>query len=87
MKHVLVTGGAGYIGSHACKALRDAGFVPVTYDNLVTGWEDAVTDLTGVRVQMTTCNAALLTLTAQTWADAATRSGWTLEQLVRPKEL
>jgi len=40
--HVLVTGGAGYIGSHACKALRDAGFVPVTYDNLETGWQDAV---------------------------------------------
>ncbi|MBO9476035.1 UDP-glucose 4-epimerase GalE [Shimia sp. R11_0] len=42
MQHVIVTGGAGYIGSHACKALAKAGFVPVTYDNLVTGWEDAV---------------------------------------------
>lgn len=42
MEKVLVTGGAGYIGSHACKALRAAGFEPVTYDNLVTGWEDAV---------------------------------------------
>ncbi len=42
MEHVLVTGGAGYIGSHACKALKEAGFVPVTYDNLVTGWQDAV---------------------------------------------
>lgn len=39
---VLVTGGAGYIGSHACKALRAAGYQPVTYDNLVTGWQDAV---------------------------------------------
>lgn len=42
MKNVLVTGGAGYIGSHACKVLRAAGYVPVTYDNLSTGWEDAV---------------------------------------------
>ncbi len=42
MKTVLVTGGAGYIGAHACKALRDAGYVPVTYDNLITGWQDAV---------------------------------------------
>lgn len=42
MSTVLVTGGAGYIGSHACKALVRAGFVPVTYDNLVTGWQDAV---------------------------------------------
>lgn len=41
-KTVLVTGGAGYIGSHACKALRAAGYLPVTFDNLSTGWEDAV---------------------------------------------
>ncbi|MDB6177103.1 UDP-glucose 4-epimerase GalE [Paracoccus sp. Z330] len=39
---VLVTGGAGYIGSHACKALSRAGYVPVTLDNLSTGWRDAV---------------------------------------------
>jgi UDP-glucose 4-epimerase len=39
---ILVTGGAGYIGSHACKALRAAGFQPVTYDSLTTGWRDAV---------------------------------------------
>ena len=39
---VLVTGGAGYIGSHACKALQQSGFIPVTFDNLVTGWRDAV---------------------------------------------
>ena len=40
--HVLVTGGAGYIGAHACKALNAAGFVPVTFDNLSTGWRNAV---------------------------------------------
>lgn len=39
---VLVTGGAGYIGSHACKALAKAGYIPVTLDNLSTGWADAV---------------------------------------------
>lgn len=42
MSYVLVTGGAGYIGSHACKTLRAQGFTPVTFDNLVTGWQDAV---------------------------------------------
>lgn len=42
MVNILVTGGAGYIGSHACKALKRAGYTPVTYDSLVTGWEDAV---------------------------------------------
>ncbi|AUH32709.1 UDP-glucose 4-epimerase GalE [Paracoccus tegillarcae] len=39
---ILVTGGAGYIGSHACKQLRAAGYLPVTFDNLSTGWRDAV---------------------------------------------
>ncbi|MEO0819618.1 MAG: UDP-glucose 4-epimerase GalE [Pseudomonadota bacterium] len=36
-KTVLVTGGAGYIGAHACKALAEAGFEPVVYDNLSIG--------------------------------------------------
>ena len=36
-KTVLVTGGAGYIGSHACKTLAQAGYTPVTFDNLVYG--------------------------------------------------
>lgn len=40
--HVLVTGGAGYIGAHACKALSRAGFIPVAFDNLSTGWGEAV---------------------------------------------
>jgi UDP-glucose-4-epimerase GalE len=39
---VLVTGGAGYVGSHACKALAQNGFLPVTVDNLVYGHEWAV---------------------------------------------
>lgn len=34
---VLVTGGAGYIGSHAAKALAECGFLPVVYDNLSSG--------------------------------------------------
>ena len=41
-KIVLVTGGAGYVGSHCCKALARAGYRPVTYDNLVYGHEWAV---------------------------------------------
>lgn len=42
MTHILVTGGAGYIGSHACKALKGAGFTPVAFDNLHTGWAESV---------------------------------------------
>jgi UDP-arabinose 4-epimerase len=38
----LVTGGAGYIGSHTCKALARAGFEPVTLDNFSQGHEWAV---------------------------------------------
>lgn len=34
---VIVTGGAGYIGSHACKALARVGYRPITYDNLSIG--------------------------------------------------
>lgn len=41
MRKILVTGGAGYIGSHACKQLAQHGFEPVTYDNLSTGWQEA----------------------------------------------
>lgn len=39
---VLVTGGAGFIGSHCCKALAAAGRVPVVYDDLSRGHADAV---------------------------------------------
>jgi len=39
---VLVTGGAGYIGSHTVKALAAAGFEPVVFDNLSEGHEWAV---------------------------------------------
>ncbi len=42
MTCILVTGGAGYIGSHTCKALRQAGFSPLTYDNLSRGNAEAV---------------------------------------------
>lgn len=40
--HVLVTGGAGFIGSHVCKLLADGGHTPVTLDNLASGHARAV---------------------------------------------
>jgi UDP-glucose-4-epimerase GalE len=39
---ILVTGGAGYIGSHCCKALSEAGYNPVCFDNFSTGHPDFV---------------------------------------------
>lgn len=41
-KTVFVTGGAGYVGSHCCKAFAKAGWNVVTYDNLSRGWADFV---------------------------------------------
>ena len=35
--NILVTGGAGYIGSHTCKALAAAGYMPIVLDDLSTG--------------------------------------------------
>jgi len=42
VKNVIVTGGAGYIGSHACKELLSKGYTPIVVDNLSTGWQEAV---------------------------------------------
>jgi len=39
---LLVTGGAGYIGSVATAQLLEAGYEVVVFDNLSTGWETAV---------------------------------------------
>ena len=37
MKKILVTGGAGYIGSHTCKLLSRLNYEPIVYDNLSNG--------------------------------------------------
>ena len=42
MKKILVTGGAGYIGSHACKLVAKSGYEPICFDNLSTGYRDFV---------------------------------------------
>ncbi len=39
---ILVTGGAGFIGSHTCKLLKEEGYNPVVYDNLSTGHRELV---------------------------------------------
>lgn len=40
--NILVTGGAGYIGSHVVEELKNSGFTPIVYDNLSTGHAAAV---------------------------------------------
>ena len=42
MSTIFVTGGAGYVGSHCCKAFARAGWDVVVYDNLAHGWRDMV---------------------------------------------
>lgn len=39
---VLVTGGFGHIGSNKFQALQRLGFIPVTFDNLASGWRNAI---------------------------------------------
>jgi phosphohistidine phosphatase SixA len=48
------------------------------------GWEEAVTQLTGKDVTLTTCNAAMLSVEAKTWPEALEKR-WKLEHVVRPK--
>ena len=50
---ILVAGGAGYIGSHTCVELLNAGYEVVVVDNLYNSWEEAlrrVEKLTGEKV-------------------------------------
>ena len=42
MKSILVTGGGGYIGSHACKKLASLGYSPIVFDNFERGNKDSV---------------------------------------------
>ena len=42
MKKILITGGAGYIGSHTCKLIAKAGYEPICFDNLSTGYKEFV---------------------------------------------
>ena len=42
MQPILVTGGAGFIGSHTCKALAARGLQPITFDNLSRGHRELV---------------------------------------------
>ncbi|GHF18460.1 UDP-glucose 4-epimerase GalE [Kordiimonas sediminis] len=58
MTHILVTGGAGFIGSHACTALRDAGYTPVLFDNLSNGHKDGMEDF--ILIEGNTRDAAAL---------------------------
>jgi phosphohistidine phosphatase SixA len=52
------------------------------------GWEGVVDVLTGEEVALTTCNAALLRVDADSWNDAAAMDAcWKLDTLLRPKEL
>jgi len=58
MNRVLVTGGAGYIGSHVVKALEERGFRVVVMDNLSTGHREAV--LAGVLVEADLADTVML---------------------------
>ena len=48
MSTVIVAGGAGYIGSHTIRELKNGGFEPIVLDNLVYGHRKIVEDVLGV---------------------------------------
>ena len=56
---ILVTGGAGYIGSHCCRALAAAGYHPVVFDNLSTGHRSFVTGCGTDSASAPLCKAAI----------------------------
>jgi UDP-glucose-4-epimerase GalE len=58
MNRILVTGGAGYIGSHTAKALAKSGYEPIVFDNLSTGHDWAVK--WGPLVRGDLCDKALI---------------------------
>ncbi len=68
-KNVLVTGGAGYIGSHLCKALALEGYTPITYDSLETGNLSSI--LFGPFVQGNVLDLPLLLSTLKTFQPIA----------------
>jgi len=52
------------------------------------GWEEAASLLTGLSINMTTCNAILLTVKADSWSDAlAMESAWKLNEHILPRAL
>jgi phosphohistidine phosphatase len=70
----------------ACYALPDA-VETVLMLGHNPGWEDALHDLCGESQPMTTANAALLSVEARDWTAAINSGGWTLHELIRPREL
>ncbi len=77
-------GGAAAITSTCSTLTEDTSTLLVLGHN--PGWEDAVADLSGQWVRMTTANAALLESDAENWAEAM-EANWTLVNFLRPKEL
>ncbi len=68
-KTILVTGGAGFIGSHTCKLLQDQGYEPVVYDNLSTGHRELVKF--GPFVHGDICDGAAVRRAIEAWQPEA----------------
>ena len=77
-------GGLAAIASACTMLTEDTSTLLVLGHN--PGWEDAVADLSGQWIRMTTANAALLESDADDWAESM-EANWVLVDVLRPKEL
>ena len=85
MAHILVTGGAGYIGSATCKHLAEAGHIVTVFDNLSTGhaefvrWgnliEGDVRDTIALKAALRNVDGVIHFAAASTVAESVTRPG------------
>jgi len=69
MKKILITGGAGYIGSHTCKLIANSGYEPICFDNFSTGHRNFV--MWGPLIEGDLKNTFLLKETFQKFKPAA----------------
>ena len=74
METILVTGGAGYIGSHTCVALLEADYDVVVVDDLSNGSEHAVTEAAAIAGRLRSTEPTSPTLLHSTRCSPRTRS-------------
>ena len=82
---VLYAGGPSEVRSEVARLSGDVRTVLVLGHN--PGWEEAVTELSGREMRITTANVVLLEGEGGTWREALERGAWSVAGVIRPKQL